>query len=142
MTSIGVATSPSAKQLASGLRSGGGMRSATSVPSRGRATVPLNRRMASGCGGASLFQPTAGPRGSSPRRRRGAAPPTAVPRGLDLLLEAPKRAKEWVISLDKDTWLLIVATVTFWSCISVCLYRGGDMLGDALVVFIIWKQCV
>ncbi len=61
-----------------------------------------------------------------------------MPRGLDLLLEAPKRAKEWVISLDKDTWLLIVATVTFWSCISVCLYRGGDMLGDALVVFIIW----
>ncbi len=43
-----------------GLMSGGGVRSATYVPSRGRATVPLNRRMASGCGGASLFQPTAG----------------------------------------------------------------------------------
>jgi hypothetical protein len=34
------------------------MRSATSVPNRWRVTVLLNRRRASGCGGASLFQTT------------------------------------------------------------------------------------
>jgi hypothetical protein len=61
-----------------------------------------------------------------------------VPRGLDLLLEAPKRAKQWVIGLSMKAVLLCYLTVIFWSCITLCLYRGGDMIGDGYVVFIVW----
>ncbi|KAI3423971.1 hypothetical protein D9Q98_009805 [Chlorella vulgaris] len=92
-----------ATQPASGLRSGGGMRSATSVPSRWRASVLLNPRTASG--GTPRLQPLAGPLGPSPRRRQGSPP--HPPRGLTLLLEAPKRAKQWLLSCVGDPRFLI-----------------------------------
>ncbi|KAI3436412.1 hypothetical protein D9Q98_005829 [Chlorella vulgaris] len=118
----------SATQLASGLRSGGGMRSATSVPLGWRATVLLNRRTASRCGGVPHFQPTAGRR--KRRRRRDSPPPPAVPRRLDLL--------QRVISLDENTWLAIFFNVAFWSFIAVCLQRGGSMYFDATIVLYVW----
>ncbi|KAL4859637.1 hypothetical protein ACK3TF_000722 [Chlorella vulgaris] len=142
MTSLNKATSYSAIRLASGFRSGG-MPSASSVPSRWRATVLLNQRTASGHGGAPCFQPATGPRGSSPRRRRGFPPPAAAPRNLTSLLEAPKRAKQWVTSLDGNKKLAILVTVHFWSVIALCLYTADDDMykyADAFVVFAIWAM--
>ncbi|KAI3433873.1 hypothetical protein D9Q98_003675 [Chlorella vulgaris] len=138
MTSLNKVISCNAEHLASGLRSGVGMPSASSVPSRWRAAVLLNPLMASGRGGTLRFQPQAGPRGSSLRRRRGFPPPAAAPRNLTSLLEAPKRAKQWVTSLDEKTTLAICFSVLYGTFIAVSLKDGGEMLFDGTVVFFIW----
>ncbi|KAL4855747.1 Type-1 glutamine synthetase 1 [Chlorella vulgaris] len=129
-----------ATQPASGLRSGGGMRSATSVPSRWRAFQPAcgNRRHYA----LAANQPTEGPLGPSPRRRQGSPPPSAAPRGLTLLLEAPKRAKQWLLSCDGDPRFLIFITVVCWSFLALCFYCGGDMIADAIFVFFVWASTI